>query len=291
MESTVECISVLFCVATLKKDIGFIGGGNIARAIGHGIINNGLVEASKLHVSEPVKLLQENWREMGVNISANNAEVVQKTDTIFLLVKPGSLKEAMESLKQNLGSLNIGEKLFVSVLAGVSLAKLEEIILPIIPKAKIIRTMPNMALMVGAGATVFACGHGATKQDADLVTTIMSSIGICEQVPEDLINPITGLSGAGPAYVYVMIEALADGAVRMGVPRDLAIKFAGQSFYGASKMLLQTKKHPGQLKDEVCSPGGITICGVHAIENGGVRAALMNAVVAAVQRSSELDKK
>lgn len=147
--------------------------------------------------------------------------------------------------------------------------------------------MPNTPMMVGEGITVY-CSMNTTNQDETIIEKLFSYIGVIENVPESLMNAIGGLSGSGPAYAYLVIEALADGAVKMGVPRPMATKFAAQVLVGAGKMVLETGRHPGQLKDEVCSPGGTTITGVHAMECGQVRASMMNAVEAAVRKSNEL---
>nr|CAH7716323.1 unnamed protein product [Callosobruchus chinensis] len=158
-------------------------------------------------------------------------------------------------------------KLFVSVLAGVTMEQLENCQL----EARIIRVMPNTPMMVGEGCTVFSPGPKATEHDIKIVKSILSVSGVCKQVPESLINAVGALSGSGPAFVYLMIEALADGGVKMGIPRAMALEFASQTVLGAAKMVKDTGKHPAELRDEVCSPGGTTITGIHAMERGGVR--------------------
>lgn len=155
---------------------------------------------------------------------------------------------------------------------------------------RIIRSMPSTPMMVGEGITVY-CSRDTTPEDITTIDTLFSYLGVSKCVPESIINAIGGLSGCGPAYAYLITEALADGAVKMGVPRAMATQFAAQVLVGAGKMVLETGKHPGQLKDEVCSPGGNTITGIHALERGQVRGSIMNAVEAAVSKANEVATK
>ncbi|EFN87006.1 Pyrroline-5-carboxylate reductase 2 [Harpegnathos saltator] len=178
-------------------------------------------------------------------------------------------------------------KLFISVLAGIPLNVLNSKIQDIVEFPRIIRSMPNTPMMIGEGIIVY-CSQNAYSQDLKLMNTMFSHIGICESIPESLMNSTGALSGCSPAFAYLIIEALSDGAVKMGVPRLMATKFAAQVLVGAGKMVLETGKHPGHLKDEVCSPGGVTIAGVHAMEIGGVRGSMINAVEAAVNKTNEL---
>ncbi|XP_013383076.1 pyrroline-5-carboxylate reductase 2-like [Lingula anatina] len=159
------------------------------------------------------------------------------------------------------------------------------------PKTRVIRVMPNTPALIQTGASVFAPGKHALDNDSDVVATLLSSIGICAETSEQMMDAVTGLSGSGPAYGYMAIESMADGGVKMGLPRDLAVKLAAQTLMGAAKMVLDTGKHPGQLKDEVCSPGGTTIAAVHSLEKSGFRASLIAAVEAATERSKELGRK
>ena len=156
------------------------------------------------------------------------------------------------------------------------------------PGARVIRVMPNTPALVGQGASAYALGAGATESDAATAQQLLSSVGIAIQVPEALLDAVTGLSGSGPAYAFVMIEALADGGVAAGLPRALAQKLAAQTLLGAAQMVLSTGQHPGALKDAVCSPGGTTIEGIHELERAGVRAALMSAVRASADKSRRL---
>ncbi|XP_012284914.1 pyrroline-5-carboxylate reductase 2 [Orussus abietinus] len=269
--------------------VGFIGGGNMASAIGAGLIRKGILKPANVWVSGRTEKTLSFWRDLGANATLRNGDVVLNCEVIFLAVKPHMLDDALTGIKETLKG-NIESKLYVSVLVGISLDTLMFKLGNIVPKPRVIRSMPNTPMMVGEGITVY-CSRNTTTKDTDLVTTLFSHIGVCEIVPEALMNAVGGLSGSGPAYAYLMIEALADGAVRMGVPRPMATKFAAQVLVGAGKMVLETNRHPGQLKDEVCSPAGTTITGIHEMERGSVRGSLMNAVEAAVNRSEELASK
>jgi pyrroline-5-carboxylate reductase len=177
------------------------------------------------------------------------------------------------------------QHLVVSIAAGIPLKTL---IAGLGPQARLVRVMPNTPCLVGASASGFALGGAATKEDSALVEQLLSAVGVAVPVEEKLLDAVTGLSGSGPAYVYQIIEALSDGGVRVGLPRAVATKLAAQTVLGAAKMVLETEQHPGILKDAVASPGGTTIAGLHELERGGLRAALMNAVESATNRSKEL---
>ncbi|CAK9795519.1 Pyrroline-5-carboxylate reductase 2 [Anthophora quadrimaculata] len=266
--------------------VGFIGGGNMASAIGAGLIRKGILNPDNVWVSARTNRTLGFWNDLGAHATLKNGEVVDNCDIIFLAVKPHMLDSALEGIKATM-TKKASNMLFVSVLVGVTLDTLANKLKSIVTCPKIVRCMPNTPMMVGEGITVY-CAVNITDQDEAVIETLFSYIGVIEYVPESLMNAIGGLSGSGPAYAYLVIEALADGAVKMGVPRPMATKFAAQVLVGAGKMVLETGRHPGQLKDEVCSPGGTTITGVHAMECGQVRASMMNAVEAAVRKSNEL---
>ena len=177
------------------------------------------------------------------------------------------------------------QHLLISIAAGVTLARMEAA-LP--AGARVIRVMPNTPALVGASASAFACGKSATPEDGQLAQKLFSSVGVALQVKETLLDAVTGLSGSGPAYVFLMIEALSDGGVAAGLPRDIATKLAAQTLLGSAKLLLETGQHPAALKDMVTSPGGTTIEGLHELEKAGVRGALINAVRAATDKSKKL---
>ncbi|XP_011878601.1 PREDICTED: pyrroline-5-carboxylate reductase 1, mitochondrial [Vollenhovia emeryi] len=266
--------------------VGFIGGGNMASAIGAGLIRKGVLKPDNVWVSGRTDRTHGFWRDLGVHPTLENNEVVCNCDIVFLTVKPHMLDDALATVGRRADE-KFESKLFVSVLAGVSLDVLYFKLLAIVTSPRIIRSMPNTPMMVGEGITVY-CGRNAKPNDLELVDRLFSYIGMSHKVPESLMNCIGGLSGCGPAFAYLVIEGLADGAVKMGVPRPMATKFAAQVLVGAGKMVLETGQHPGQLKDEVCSPGGTTINGIHVMEVGGVRGSMMNAVEAAVNKTNEL---
>jgi pyrroline-5-carboxylate reductase len=200
---------------------------------------------------------------------------------LLLAVKPQHVGGVLNQLKAGFEDRH----LMVSIAAGVPLSTFGQ---ALGSGRRLIRVMPNTPCLVGAGASAFALGGAANADDAGLVEELLSAVGIALEVPENLLDAVTGLSGSGPAYVYQIIEALSDGGVRAGLPRTIATKLAAQTVLGAAKMVLETGEHPGSLKDAVASPGGTTIAGLHALEAGGLRGVLMNAVLAATERSREL---
>lgn len=266
-------------IKTLK--IGFIGGGNMARAIGGSLLKNKTVEPNNVWVSAQTERTFPFWRSLNANVTLDNNKVLNVCDVIIFAVKPQMLNDVVDDMNCTLGE----EKLVISLMAGITIDSL--ITKCRLFSCRVIRAMPNTPISVGHGVTVY-CGRNTTTYDDEVMEKIFAQSSTVEKVAESLINAIGGLTGCGPAYAYLMIEALSDGATRMGVPRSLATKFAASVLVGAGKMVLETGQHPGQLKDEVCSPGGSTIAGIHAMEEGKVRAALMNAVAAATKRSEEL---
>jgi len=219
--------------------------------------------------------------ETGARGEANIANVVHECEILIYAVKPQHLPEALDETRPHVTP----DQLVVSIAAGVPIAALHR---SLGDNHRIVRVMPNTPCLVGAGASAFALGAAATQQDGQLVHQLLSTVGIAFEVAEPLLDAVTGLSGSGPAFVYQVIEALSDGGVRAGLPREIATKLAAQTVLGAAQMVLQTGQHPGALKDEVTSPGGTTIAGLHALENGGLRGCLMDAVQAATRRSCEL---
>lgn len=266
--------------------VGFIGGGNMASAIGAGLIHKGILNPDNVWVSGRTDRTHSFWKELGAHPTLKNNEVANNCNIIFLTVKPHMLDDALNTILEKKAE-KFENKLFISVLVGVSLEILHTKLSAVVTSPRIIRSMPNTPMMVGEGITVY-CSKNAEPKDLELVDTLFSYIGISQSVPENTINAIGSLSGCGPAFAYLIIESLADGGVRMGVPRPMATKFAAQVLIGAGKMVLETGRHPGQLKDEVCSPGGNSIAGVHAMEKGGVRGSMMNAVEAAANKANEL---
>jgi pyrroline-5-carboxylate reductase len=219
--------------------------------------------------------------ETGGKIAADNLGVVKAARVVIIAVKPAQVAGLLQEIK---GALT-KDHLLVSIAAGVPLAKLEA---NVPAGTRVVRVMPNTPALVGAGASAFALGSAARAEDAGLVQELLSAVGYACQVSEPLLDAVTGLSGSGPAYVYQVIEALSDGGVAAGLPRDIATKLAAQTVLGSARMVLETGLHPGTLKDQVTSPGGTTIEGLHELEKAGVRAGFMNAVRAAAEKSRKL---
>jgi pyrroline-5-carboxylate reductase len=264
--------------------IGFLGSGRMATALARGWIHSGLVDRARIAASDPSPAAREEFQQVtGVGAIADNAALVGISDVLVLAVKPQSLPALTSEIRPLLKS----NHLIVSIAAGASLRQLGE---SLGQEQRIIRVMPNTPCLVGAGAAAFSLGEHATPADGQFVQKLLDAVGRAVTVPEHLLDAVTGLSGSGPAFVYLVIEALSDGGVRMGLPRDVATTLAAQTVMGSARMVLETNEHPGLLKDRVASPGGTTIAGLHALERGGLRGALMDAVEAATLRASELAK-
>ncbi|XP_018565461.1 pyrroline-5-carboxylate reductase-like [Anoplophora glabripennis] len=280
-----------FCTASTKitQKIGFIGDGSMAKAICRGIKMKGLIQYSQVYVSSPYIKNLDIWKDLGANVSTDNSVVAKEADIVFLAVKPHILQEAVGQIKDSPLVSKIKNKLFISILAGVTIKDLEEM-LGTFEGARVVRVMPNTPVLIGEGCTVYATGTAVTDADKELIGSLLDVTGLCQPVPEHMINAVGAVSASGPAFVYMFIEALSDGGVRMGLHREMATRFAAQTVMGAAKMVLETNKHMGILKDEVCSAGGQTIAGIHAMERGAARAAIMDAVQAAALRAVELGK-
>ncbi|XP_018327560.1 pyrroline-5-carboxylate reductase 3 [Agrilus planipennis] len=273
----------------LSQKIGFIGPGNMAKAICEGMVRQGLVDYSQIYVSGPHEKSLVYWRAQGAKTTHQNGKLAEEVDVIFLCVKPHVLPEAIADIYKTSSPYRIVGKLFISILAGVTIAALENTLMGF-EGSRVVRVMTNTPLMVGEGCTAYCPGQVAIDEDIALVRRIFEVSGVCNLVPESMFDAICGIAGSGPAFIYLVIEALSDGAVKNGIPREMATKLAAQTVLGASKMVLETGRHTGTLKDEVCSPSGTTISGVHVLEQHGVRAAFMDAVEAATSRSAELSK-
>ena len=266
----------------LQQSIGFIGAGQMARALARGFIGAKLVPAEQILAYDPVEAAAAGFvaQQAGVRLAGSNLNVAQQADVIVLAVKPQSMPGVYQELAKNIGR----DKLVVSIAAGITLAKLCDGL----KTERVVRVMPNTPALVGQGASAYALGPGATAADGQLVAQLLEAVGTAFQVEEKLLDAVTGLSGSGPAFIYLVIEALSDGGVQMGLPREIATALASQTVSGAARMVLETGEHPAVLKDKVASPGGTTIAGLAALENGGLRAALIAAVRAATLRSREL---
>ena len=273
-----------------NQKFGFIGGGNIAKAICEGMVNKKLISFSQVSVSCHSDTSLQYWKQRGAFTTRDNGIIADESDIIFLSIKPHILPEAIAQMLQTYTPAKAANKLFVSVLAGIKLEALEHI-LQEVDGARVMRVMPNTPLMVGEGCSVYCPGQHATENDINLVKTIFEVSGVCELVPESLIGAVGALAGSGPAFIYLIIEALSDGGVKLGIPRKTATTFAAQTVLGAAKMVLETGRHTGVLKEEVTSPGGTTIAGIHALEKGGLRSTLMDALEMAAKRSAELGAK
>ncbi len=266
----------------LDKKIGFIGAGQMATALGRGFVGSGLISSGDLQAVDPDDAARQHFVDAtGGVVGMKYPTAIDGADILFLAVKPQYLLTVANDLKGKIPS----DTLLVSIVAGVRLSTLADLFGS---KMRIVRVMPNTPCLVGQGACGFCPGDKATKDDAELVKKLLSAVGKAFQVEEKLIDAITGLSGSGPAFVYMMIEALSDAGVRAGLPRTTATALAAQTLHGASAMVIETGEHPAVLKDRVTSPAGTTIAGVQALEQGGLRAALMSAVEAATKRAAEL---
>ncbi len=269
-------------MTTENPKIGFIGAGRMATALAQGFIANGFTSVDHLMASDPFTSACEQFKKAtGAKTTDSNTSLLQQSEIIILAVKPQVMSNVLKQISANVTS----KHLVISIAAGVSLQTISDLLEN---KPRLIRVMPNTPALVGCGAAGFSLGTSATLEDAKRVQSMLSTVGVAVEVPEKLLDAVTGLSGSGPAYVYQVIEALSDGGVQAGLPRDMATQLAAQTVMGAAKMVLETGEHPGALKDAVTSPGGTTIAGIHALEQGGLRSCLMNAVQAATKRSQEL---
>jgi len=266
------------------KKIGFIGSGAIAEALISGIVQAGLIAPSQIIVSDISQSRLDYMQEkFNVHTTLKLEEVVKEVNILFLTVKPQVIHSVLDVISPFVSPAI----LVVSVVAGVTTKALQERM----PAVPIIRAMPNTPVAVGEGMTVIALGEYANKENGELIVTIFAAVGKGIIMDESAMDAVTGLSGSGPGYVFVLIDALSDAGVAVGLSRQNALLMAAQTLFGAAKMVLETGEHPAKLRDMVTSPGGTTIAGVHVLEQRGVRAALMDAVKAAAQRSQDMGKK
>ncbi len=265
--------------------VGFVGGGAMAEALVAGLSAAG-VPAGRLRVSDPVAARRDHLaKRFGIAVGSSNAEVVAGSDLVVLAVKPGLVTEVLGALATESAALATAP-LWVSIAAGVPMRRLAAS-LP--AGARIVRAMPNTPALVRAGATALVAGDTCSPADRERAMALFETVGAVWEAPsEGLLDAVTGLSGSGPAYVFVFLEALSDAGVRVGLPRDAASLLACQTVLGAARLVLETGRHPAQLKDQVTSPGGTTIAGLERLEAGGLRAAVYEAVAAATARSRQL---
>lgn len=262
--------------------LGFIGCGNMASAIMSGIISNGIIQADEIIGADVFAPSRDKVKNnLGIQIAENNAEVVQKAEAFVLSIKPQYYEEVIREIKDDV----IDNQIVITLAPGKTLAWLEE---QFGKPVKIVRTMPNTPAMVQEGMTAACPNQYVTAEELDYVCGILKGFGEVEVVPEKLIDAVVAVSGSSPAYVFMMIEAMADAAVAEGMPRNQAYKFAAKAVMGSAKMVLETGKHPGELKDMVCSPGGTTIEAVKVLEATGFRSSLMEAMEVCAEKSRSL---
>ena len=266
------------------QKVGFIGGGNMGEALIKGLLAASLVPADAVHASDVrIERLRTLAQQYGVQLREDNAALVRDVDIVILAVKP----QIMASVARQIAPAVTRKKLLISIAAGVSTATIRA---ALGKDARLIRVMPNTPALVLEGVTAIAKAEGLEPGDLDTAGQIFSAVGRVVTLDEDLMDAVTGLSGSGPAYVALVVESLADGGVKMGLDRVTAMTLATQTVLGAARLLLETGMHPGALKDMVSSPGGTTIAGIAALEEGGIRHDLIRAVERATQRSRELGR-
>ncbi len=265
-----------------ELNIGFIGAGKMATALARGFVRAGLFTGAQTIASDPSEAARASFaKEVGSRTTASNPEVAKFADVVVLAVKPDQVSGVLADLRDHITARHC----LLSIAAGVPLSRLET---GLGAGSRLIRVMPNTPVLVGASATAFALGKSALREDGELAQRLFSAVGLALQVKEALLDAVTGLSGSGPAYSYLIIEALSDGGVAVGLPRETATRLAAQTLLGSAKMVLETGLHPGLLKDMVTSPGGTTIEGLHELEKGKVRGTLISAVRAAAEKSKRL---
>jgi pyrroline-5-carboxylate reductase len=269
----------------LGKTIAFLGSGNMAEALVKGLLRANVAEPREIVCSDRSEdrgsILTQRY---GVRFTRSNKEATEGADIVVLSVKP----QIMNKLLDEIAPVLTDKKLVISIAAGVPIAAIER---KVGHGVRIIRTMPNTPALVGAGATALSAGEHATADDLRQARALFDAIGKSVEVDEVLLDAVTGLSGSGTAYIFLVIEALSDAGVKVGLPRATAQELAAQTVLGSAKLLIETGEHPGRLKDQVTSPGGTAIAGLHTLEAGGLRTTLMDAVEAATTRSKELGKK
>jgi pyrroline-5-carboxylate reductase len=265
-----------------RATIGFIGGGQMARALARGVVRADLAQATEILMADPAAAAREDFLGVvsGARVIGSNRTLVEQSETVVLATKPQSFSQVAAEIAE----VASADVLFVSIMAGVSLLRLTAGL----GTDRLIRVMPNTPCLIGCGASAYAAGTGASPQDAERIGKLLSAVGLAFLVDEALLDAVTGLSGSGPAYVYTMIEALSDGGVRMGLPREQATALAAQTVLGAARMVVETGTHPSVLRDRVTSPAGTTIAGLQVLERHGLRSALIDAVESATVRSREL---
>lgn len=266
----------------MQKKIGFIGTGNMGSAMIEGILSSSLVPAQNIYLfdrnQEKMKGIQNKF---DVNVSPSPIDLAQTVDYIILAVKPNAYQEVLQEIGKSIPK----ETTLISIVAG---QKLDKIASFLTPQTKVVRAMPNTPALVQEGMTALTPNSFVKEEEKEEIQAIFESFGQCAFVKEEMMDAVTAVSGSAPAYVYMMIEAMADGAVMEGMPRNMAYTFAAQAILGSAKMVLKTQKHPGELKDAVCSPGGTTIAAVAVLEKKGFRSSLISAMKKCAEKSRDL---
>jgi pyrroline-5-carboxylate reductase len=263
----------------IDRSIAFLGAGNMANALIRGLVKTGSTRITATVKRDEKKLQLET--DHGISVGFDNVAAARQAEVVVLCVKP----QAFDKLLKEIAPAIDRSKLIISVAAGVPIAAIER---RLGAGARIVRAMPNTPCLVGKGATALSAGEHATSDDLALATAIFNSVGITTILDEGLLDAVTGLSGSGPAYIFLIIEALSDAGVKVGLSRHVALKLAAQTVLGSAQLLIETGQHPGQLKDQVTSPGGTAIAGLHTLEAGGLRTTLIDAVEAATTRARQL---
>jgi len=268
----------------MKLRVGFIGAGAMAEALIKGLIKAGASPTQLLASDVLPSRLALLHSQYGIKVANSNVEVLCQSDIVILAVKPQNISSVLQEIAGC--AMNGGQMpLLVSIAAGITLAYIEQL-LPL--PYPLVRAMPNTPSIVGAGATAISAGKHAKPEHLRQARSVFEAVGIVVSIPETQIDAVTGLSGSGPAYGYLIIEALIDAGVKVGLPRGIAKELAVQTLFGAAKMVAETEQHPAVLKDQVTSPGGTTIAGVHILEQGGIRGLIMDAVIGATERARQL---
>lgn len=266
----------------MKNTIGFFGGGNMGGAIIGGLIKSKLYKPEEIFVYDVyAPALERLQKELGINPVDDSRELVENAEILIASVKPNVLPAVLKEVREDISR----DKIVISIAAGITLSRLEELLSP---EHKLVRVMPNTPALVGEGMSAVAVNKNLSQEEQQKALAIFSSFGRAQIVPEKLIDAVVGVSGSSPAYVYIFIEALADGAVLEGMPRAMAYEFAAQAVLGSAKMVLETGKHPGELKDMVCSPAGTTMEAVKVLEEKGFRSAVIDTVHAAAEKNRNM---
>ncbi|MBY6037494.1 pyrroline-5-carboxylate reductase [Fictibacillus nanhaiensis] len=269
----------------MNKRIGFIGFGKMAQAMAGGIMKSGLVKNEQIMASMRTEKTREYVKnEFGIQVSPSNSDVCRFADVLFLAVAPYAYFDVIEEVRSEMNP----ETIIVTIAAGITTQDVEH---AFGQKVKVVRTMPNTPSLVGAGMTAVSVNDEITDEELTLVEKLLSSFGKVEIIEESQMDAIPAISGSSPAYVYMMIEAMADGGVRQGLSRDQSYRLAAQAVLGAAQMVLETGKHPGELKDQVTSPGGATIAAVSTLEQERFRGAVMAAMESCTRKVKELGQK